>query len=183
VLFITGLCAAGYLLGGSQVKTRGVLGLGTAARNVGAALVPASQNFSDPRITVMLVPALWLSCSCSSLPLLGCVSACRWRQTGELLSKNRTNLSSHGRSTGANIGVLAEVSRLEIRASSLDLLRLLAFPRRGYRPSREPGEPSCWRNECVLERTSRWLEERSRRALPMDRSRCYVFRDRLGRRN
>jgi predicted Na+-dependent transporter len=55
VLFITGLCAAGYLLGGSQVKTRGVLGLGTAARNVGAALVPASQNFSDPKITVMLV--------------------------------------------------------------------------------------------------------------------------------
>jgi hypothetical protein len=121
------------------------------------------------------LPALWLSWSCSSRPLLGCVSACRRRQTGELPSKNHTNLSSHGRSTGAKIGVLAEVSRLEIRASSLDLLRRRAFPRRGYRPSREPGEVNCWRNECVLERTSRWLEERSRKALPIDRSRCCVF--------
>jgi BASS family bile acid:Na+ symporter len=32
-----------------------VLGLGIAARNVGAALVPASQSFSDPKVMVMLV--------------------------------------------------------------------------------------------------------------------------------
>ena len=54
-VFIAALGAAGYLLGGSREETRGVLGLGTAARNVGAALVPASQSFSDPKIIVMLV--------------------------------------------------------------------------------------------------------------------------------
>ena len=54
-VFIAGLYAAGYLLGGSRVETRGVLGLGTAARNVGAALVPASQSFSDPKVMIMLV--------------------------------------------------------------------------------------------------------------------------------
>jgi hypothetical protein len=55
VVFITGLYAAGYLLGGSQVQKRGVLGLGTAARNIGAALVPASQSFPDARVMIMLV--------------------------------------------------------------------------------------------------------------------------------
>jgi bile acid:Na+ symporter, BASS family len=55
VLFIAGLFAAGYFLGGSQVDTKGALGLATAARNIGAALVPASQNFSDSRIILMVV--------------------------------------------------------------------------------------------------------------------------------
>ena len=55
VVFIAGLYAAGYLLGGSRVEIKGVLGLGTAARNVGAALVPASQSFSDPKVMIMLV--------------------------------------------------------------------------------------------------------------------------------
>ena len=54
-IFIVGLYATGYLLGGSQVEIKGVLGLGTAARNVGAALVPASQSFSDPKVMIMLV--------------------------------------------------------------------------------------------------------------------------------
>jgi bile acid:Na+ symporter, BASS family len=40
-VFIAGLYATGYLLGGSRVEIKGVLGLGTSARNVGAALVPA----------------------------------------------------------------------------------------------------------------------------------------------
>jgi bile acid:Na+ symporter, BASS family len=55
VIFIATLCAAGYVLGGSHVEIKGVLGLGTAARNVGAALVPASQSFSDSKIIIMLV--------------------------------------------------------------------------------------------------------------------------------
>lgn len=55
VIFIAGLFAAGYFLGGSQVDTKGALGLATAARNIGAALVPASQNFSDSRIILMVV--------------------------------------------------------------------------------------------------------------------------------
>ena len=54
-IFIAALGAAGYFLGGSRDEMRGVLGLGTAARNVGAAFVPASQSFSDPKIMIMLV--------------------------------------------------------------------------------------------------------------------------------
>ncbi|HEY5741074.1 MAG TPA: bile acid:sodium symporter [Terrimicrobiaceae bacterium] len=54
-VFIAGLGVAGYLLGGPREEIRGVLGLGTAARNVGAALIPASQSFSDPKIIIMLV--------------------------------------------------------------------------------------------------------------------------------
>jgi bile acid:Na+ symporter, BASS family len=54
-IFIVGLYTAGYLLGGSRVQIKGVLGLGTAARNVGAALVPATQSFSDPKVMIMLV--------------------------------------------------------------------------------------------------------------------------------
>ena len=54
-VFIGTLFAAGYVLGGPRQPIRGVLGLGTAARNVGAALVPASQCFSDPKIIIMLV--------------------------------------------------------------------------------------------------------------------------------
>ena len=53
-IFIAGLYAAGYLLGGSRVEIKGVLGLGTAARNVGAALSRA-QSFSDPKVMIMLV--------------------------------------------------------------------------------------------------------------------------------
>ncbi len=54
-VFLAGLYAAGYLLGGSRLEIKGVLGLGTAARNVGVALVPASQSFSDPKVMIMLV--------------------------------------------------------------------------------------------------------------------------------
>ncbi len=54
-IFFAGLYAAGYLLGGPRAEIKGVLGLGTAARNIGAALIPASQSSSDPKIMVMLV--------------------------------------------------------------------------------------------------------------------------------
>ena len=37
------------------MEIKGALGLGTAGRNVGTALVPASQSFSDPKIMIMLV--------------------------------------------------------------------------------------------------------------------------------
>ena len=55
VLYVTGLFAVGWLLGGSNPRERGVLGLATAARNFGAALVPAASSFSDPKVTVMLI--------------------------------------------------------------------------------------------------------------------------------
>ena len=48
-----------------------MLGLGTAARNVGAALVPASQSFADPKIIVMLVAS-------TIVMLIVLVPAARW---------------------------------------------------------------------------------------------------------
>jgi BASS family bile acid:Na+ symporter len=57
VLFVALLLAAGYLLGGPSPGTRSVLGLGTAQRNVAAALVVATQSFTDPGVVVMLLVA------------------------------------------------------------------------------------------------------------------------------
>jgi BASS family bile acid:Na+ symporter len=51
----TALCACvGWLLGGPGANTRGVLALGTAQRNIAAAFVVAGQNFSDPKVVVMI---------------------------------------------------------------------------------------------------------------------------------
>ena len=36
-------------------RSRGVLGLATAVRNFGAALVPAASSFSDPKVTIMII--------------------------------------------------------------------------------------------------------------------------------
>jgi BASS family bile acid:Na+ symporter len=55
VLYVSGLFVAGWMFGGAKPKVRGVLGLGTAARNFGAALVPASTNFRDPAVSIMLI--------------------------------------------------------------------------------------------------------------------------------
>lgn len=45
----------GYLLGGPRADTKSVLGLGTAQRNVSAALVVGAQNFADPDVVLVLV--------------------------------------------------------------------------------------------------------------------------------
>jgi bile acid:Na+ symporter, BASS family len=79
VVFIAGLYAMGYLLGGSQVETKGVLGLGTAARNVGAALVPATQSFSDPKVMIMLV-------ACTIVMLVVLIPASGWLRKKTLRS-------------------------------------------------------------------------------------------------
>ena len=55
VLYMTGLFVAGWMFGGANPEVRGVLGLGTAARNFAAALVPAPSNFRDPAVSIMLV--------------------------------------------------------------------------------------------------------------------------------
>jgi BASS family bile acid:Na+ symporter len=47
LLFIAGSLLIGYLLGGRQPGVRNVMALGTAMRNVSAAIVVASQNFSN----------------------------------------------------------------------------------------------------------------------------------------
>jgi BASS family bile acid:Na+ symporter len=47
--------AVGWGLGGPEADVRLVLGLGTAQRNIAAALVVGSQSFSNPRVVVMVV--------------------------------------------------------------------------------------------------------------------------------
>jgi predicted Na+-dependent transporter len=54
-LYVTGLFAAGWIFGGAKVDVRGALGLATAARNFGAALVPASSDLRDPAVAIMLI--------------------------------------------------------------------------------------------------------------------------------
>jgi BASS family bile acid:Na+ symporter len=55
VLFVALVLAVGYALGGPSPGTRSVLGLGTGQRNVAAALVIATQNFTDPGVVVMIL--------------------------------------------------------------------------------------------------------------------------------
>jgi BASS family bile acid:Na+ symporter len=55
LLFIAIGFFAGWLLGGPDLSTRRVLALGTAQRNIAAALVVGSQSFSDPKVVVMVV--------------------------------------------------------------------------------------------------------------------------------
>ena len=55
LVFIVVGYALGWILGGPAADTRPVLGLGTAQRNIAAALVVAGQSFSDPSVVVMVV--------------------------------------------------------------------------------------------------------------------------------
>jgi predicted Na+-dependent transporter len=54
-IFVVAACLIGYLLGGSDQSTKSVMGLGTAQRNISAALVVAAQNFDADVITYLLV--------------------------------------------------------------------------------------------------------------------------------
>jgi bile acid:Na+ symporter, BASS family len=54
-LFIALGFGVGWLLGGPGADTRRVMALGTAQRNIAAALVVASQSFNDPKVVVMVV--------------------------------------------------------------------------------------------------------------------------------
>ena len=53
ILYFLGLFASAWVIGGADA--RGVLALGTSARNFGAALVPAASNFNDPKVTIALI--------------------------------------------------------------------------------------------------------------------------------
>jgi BASS family bile acid:Na+ symporter len=55
LLFIAIGFVIGQFLGGPAPDTRPVLGLGTAQRNIAAALVVGSQSFTDPKVVVMVV--------------------------------------------------------------------------------------------------------------------------------
>jgi predicted Na+-dependent transporter len=58
IIFILVSLVIGYLLGGSNPQDRSVMGLGTAQRNISAALVVAAQNFTTDVITYLLVIAI-----------------------------------------------------------------------------------------------------------------------------
>jgi BASS family bile acid:Na+ symporter len=55
LLFIAIGYGLGWALGGPAAGTRPVLGLGTAQRNIAAALVVGGQSFTDPSVGVMVV--------------------------------------------------------------------------------------------------------------------------------
>jgi BASS family bile acid:Na+ symporter len=61
LLFIAAGYGLGWLLGGPGMDTRPVLGLGTAQRNIAAALVVGSQSFSDANVVVMVVVVAMVS--------------------------------------------------------------------------------------------------------------------------
>ena len=54
LLFIAFGFVIGWLLGGTGVDTRKIVALGTAQRNIAAALVVAGESFSDQRVVVMV---------------------------------------------------------------------------------------------------------------------------------
>jgi BASS family bile acid:Na+ symporter len=63
LIFLVGALAIGLLLGGKDASNRSVMGLGTAQRNLAAAMLVAAQNFSDNAnvlVMVMLVAILGL---------------------------------------------------------------------------------------------------------------------------
>lgn len=56
LLFLVGALLVGLLLGGKDASMRSVMGLGTAQRNLAAAMLVAAQNFSDdPNVLVMVM--------------------------------------------------------------------------------------------------------------------------------
>jgi predicted Na+-dependent transporter len=55
LLLIAASFALGYLLGGPSRDARVAVGLGSAQRNVSAALIVGASNFSDPSVLVMII--------------------------------------------------------------------------------------------------------------------------------
>jgi len=55
LLFIIATFALGFVFGGRDPGIRSVMGLGTAQRNISAALVVGVQNFTDPNVTTTLL--------------------------------------------------------------------------------------------------------------------------------
>jgi bile acid:Na+ symporter, BASS family len=55
ILFLICGASIGWVLGGPGFGTKGVLALGTAQRNIAAALVVGGKDFDDPRVLVMIV--------------------------------------------------------------------------------------------------------------------------------
>jgi len=67
VLLLVSL-GCGFMLGGASADTRSVMALGTAQRDISAALVVAVENFSDPDVVVMLIVVAVLGL-CIQIPI------------------------------------------------------------------------------------------------------------------
>ena len=73
----------GWMLGGPGVDTRRALALGTGQRNIAAALVVASEGFSDPSVEIMvmvvtIVGLLTLMPLCHVLAIYGVKQSTKW---------------------------------------------------------------------------------------------------------
>jgi BASS family bile acid:Na+ symporter len=55
IIFILGAFGIGYLLGGPDIRDREVLAFGTGFRNVSAALIVVSVNYTDPKVIFMVL--------------------------------------------------------------------------------------------------------------------------------
>jgi BASS family bile acid:Na+ symporter len=84
ILFIAAGSGIGWVLGGPQPDTRGVMALGTAQRNIAAALVVGGQNFKDPKVLVMVVVV-------AIVGLLLLMPLARYVAKRSQLSSNRSN--------------------------------------------------------------------------------------------
>jgi BASS family bile acid:Na+ symporter len=60
-LFLLLVCLGGWLLGGPNPGPRRILSINCALPNLAAAVVIASQNFSDPRVVLMLLVIMIVS--------------------------------------------------------------------------------------------------------------------------
>ena len=70
LLFIALGFVIGWLVGGPGVDTRRVVALGTAQRNIAAALLVAGESFSDPKVVVM-VTVVAIASLLTLMPLSG----------------------------------------------------------------------------------------------------------------
>lgn len=92
LLLIAVSFVAGYMLGGSSSGP--VVGLGTAQRNVSAAMVVASSNFTDPDVLVMIIVGALLMLLVL-MPLAGELGKRRGAEGGVLHEKDdRVSLDS-----------------------------------------------------------------------------------------
>lgn len=76
-LFVLGSLGLGYLSGGSEPAIQRVLGLGTAQRNVSAALLVGGASFDDPAVVSVILA--------SSLLMLGLLLLFSWMMGRQIL--------------------------------------------------------------------------------------------------
>ncbi len=87
LIVLVGAFAVGFLVGGRPEEQRSVLGLGSAQRNISAAIVVAVQNFGDdPEVItmVMVITVLGLVVLFAAAGELGKRSLARQAQVGEV---------------------------------------------------------------------------------------------------